>query len=508
MIERDAVRRQGGAGTRQKTPTNVAASPRIGSARNSKLRTQYGAARRPQLVARRRCRAPLCPVVLVVNGVEMNQSTNRREFLAAMGITGATFAAMSATGAPLPAGQPTTAPVPAPKISHPLMIGVIGTGSRGTALSAGFAALAGAIVKYVCDVDSTHAKLAAAAVTRKQEMTPQIVDDLRRVLEDPAVDAVAIATPDHWHAPAAILALAAGKHVYVEKPCCHNPREGELLVEAVRNSRRIFQHGTQKRSMLRNIEAVARVRAGGIGTVRVSRGWYNNNRLQTGRRTPATVPTELNWDRWQGPAPHTPYTDNVAPYKWHWYWQWGTGELGNNGIHALDVCRWGLGVDYPRRVTAGGGRYYFHDAQETPDTLSVTYDFGDKSIIWEGRSCHPRGFEGLEFGIEFYGDRASLIIDTGGYRIFDPDGKLMEQQTGSSEDTPHLQNFLDCINSGTPPRAGVEDARKSTLLCHLGNIAYRTGGAIACDPATGQILDNPPAQKLWTRAYEPGWEPK
>lgn len=434
----------------------------------------------------------------------MKRPTNRREFLAAMGIAGATLAAMSPKGARPPSSQPATAP----KIAHPLVIGIIGTGSRGTALAAGFAALPGAVVKYVCDVDSTHARRAAEAVARKQERTPQIVGDLRRVLDDPAVDAVAIATPDHWHGPAAILACAAGKHVYLEKPCCHNPHEGELLVEAVRKSGRIFQHGTQKRSMPRNIEAVARVRAGEIGTVCVSRGWYNNNRLQTGRRTPAGIPPELDWDLWQGPAPRTAYTENVVPYKWHWYWQWGTGELGNNGVHALDVCRWGLGVDYPKRVTAGGGRYYFHDDQETPDTLSVTYDFGDKTIIWEGRSCHPRGFEGLDFGIEFYGDKASLVIDTGGYRLFDPDGKLIEQQAGPSDDTPHLQNFLDCIRSGAKPHADVDDARKSTLLCHLGNIAYRTGGAVDCDPTSGKIPDGTAAQKLWARVYEPGWEPR
>ena len=338
----------------------------------------------------------------------MTDPTDRREFLRNMTLAGAGLAAfgpgaLRAADAPAAKGDshsPTSKPAPAAtrpaKVDKPLNIGVIGTSfngkspGRGSDLALSFAVLPGAVVKYVCDVDDDHVQKAQAAVAAKQGIEPKAVKDLHRVLDDPSVDAVVIATPDHWHAPAAILACAAGKHVYVEKPCCHNPREGELLVEAARKHTRVVQHGTQRRSWPKNIEAIKRVKGGDIGRVLFVRGWYNNSRPETGRRTATSVPPGLDWEMWQGPAPRRPYTENVAPYKWHWFWNWGTGELGNNGVHALDVCRWGLGVDFPARVTAGGGRYYFKDDQETPDTLSVTYDFGDRAIVWEGRSCQPR----------------------------------------------------------------------------------------------------------------------
>lgn len=447
----------------------------------------------------------------------MSDQTNRREFLRNMGIAGAGLtvlgsavarAAEEAAGSK-PAVKLAAAPAQRfPKIAKPLVIGVIGAGGRGTSVGEGFAALPGSVVKYVCDVDSTRVAAAVKAVAKKQDNEPQAVDDLRRVLDDKAVDAVVIATPDHWHAPAAILAILAQKHVYVEKPCCHNPREGKLLVQAARKYNRIVQHGTQRRSYPHVREAIERVRAGDIGPVYLSRGWYNNKREETGRRTPMPVPPELNWDLWQGPAPRREYTANVAHYKWHWFWNWGTGELGNNGVHALDVCRWGLGVDYPRKVTAGGGRYHFHDEQETPDTLSVTYDFGDKAIIWEGRSCNLHGFEGSGFGIAFYGDKATLIIDGDNYRLLDPKDKEIENHAGKAADAPHFQNFLDCVQSGQRPVADIEEGYKSALLCHLGNIAYRTGGAIACDPQSGHVVGNPQGEALWGREYEKGWEPK
>jgi predicted dehydrogenase len=332
---------------------------------------------------------------------------------------------------------------------------------------------------------------------------------MRRIFDDPAVDAVAIATPDHWHAPATILACAAGKHVYVEKPACHNPREGELMIDASRKHRRVVQLGTQRRSMPGIIEAVERVHAGEIGRVLFSRGWYNADRKPIGHGKPAPVPEWLDYSLWQGPAPERPYHDNVIHYNWHWFWHWGTGELGNNGIHSLDICRWGLKVDYPTRVTAGGGKYFFDDDQETPDTQIVTWDFGDKAITWEGRNWHLRGFEGAGFGIGFYGDKGSLVTDGRKYEIYDPDNKLLATHNqGFPGHDPHLNNFLECIRSGSRPHADIEDGHKSTLLCHLGNIAYRTGHTLDCDPANGHPKNDPAAEALWSREYRAGWEPK
>jgi predicted dehydrogenase len=222
------------------------------------------------------------------------------------------------------------------------------------------------------------------------------------------------------------------------------------------------------------------------------------------------VPEGLNWDLWQGPAPRQSYTENVVHYKWHWFWHWGTGELGNNGVHALDVCRWGLGVDYPRRVTAGGGRYHYQDDQETPDTLSVTYDFGDKAIYWEGRSCHPRGFEGSGFGVAFYGDKATMIMDGGGYWLIDPKGKEMLDKhiTGPANQLAHIENFLETIRGKAKLNAEIEEGYKTALMCHLGNIAWRTGTTVNCDPKNGHITGNAPAEALWKREYDPKFTPK
>ncbi len=390
-----------------------------------------------------------------------------------------------------------------------VVLGVIGTNGRGTALAGSFAGIGGARVAYVCDVDERVIGKAVSAVDGKQSDAPKQVTDLRRILDDASVDAVVVATPDHWHGPATILACAAGKHVYVEKPCCHNPREGEWMVEAARKYGRVVQVGTQRRSMPGTIEAIERLRAGEIGRVLFSRGWYNADRKPIGHGKPAPIPSGLDYALWQGPAPERPYQDNVVHYNWHWFWHWGTGELGNNGIHSLDVCRWGLGVDYPRRVTAGGGKYFFDDDQETPDTQVVTYDFGDKAITWEGRNWHRRGFEGSTFGIAFYGDQGSLILDGSSYKILDPAGKeLASQAKGFDGHDPHLRNFLACVRSGARPNTDIEEGHKSTLLCHLGNIAYRTGHTLNLDEKTGHPQDDSAATALWGREYRPNWQPR
>ena len=428
----------------------------------------------------------------------MQPSTTRRAFLQNSAVSGATLAAASASRWLRAADSP----------QQVVTLGVIGTNGRGTALAGSFAELGGARVAYVCDVDERVIDKAAQAVTSKQGGTPKRVTDLRRILDDPSVDAVIVATPDHWHGPATILACAAGKHVYVEKPASHNPREGELMVAAARKNNRVVQLGSQRRSMPGIVEAIGRVHAGEIGRVLFSRGWYNANRKSIGRGKPAPVPASLDYALWQGPAPERPYRDNIVHYNWHWFWHWGTGELGNNGIHALDLCRWGLGVDYPTRVTAGGGKYFFDDDQETPDTHVVTWDFGDKALTWEGRNWHQHGFEGSQFGVTFYGDKGSLVITSNEYKIYDSGDKELATGKGFGGHDPHLKNFLSSVRSGQRPNADIEDGHKSTLLCQLGNIAYRTGHVLNCDPANGHVKGDPAATALWSREYRPNWEPK
>ena len=389
-----------------------------------------------------------------------------------------------------------------------LVVGVMGTNGRGTALASEFAELAGAEVAYVCDVDRRAIDKATSAVVKQGAKSPVGVVDFRSILDDDSVDALVIAAPDHWHAPAAILACAAGKHVYVEKPTSHNPREGELMVEAARKHDRVVQVGTQRRSSPGIRQAIERVRAGQVGPVRFVRGWINSTRPNIGYGKPATVPEWLDFAQWQGPAPERPYHDNIVHYNWHWFWHWGTGELGNNGIHALDVCRWGAEVDYPTTVTCNGGKLFFDDDQETPDTQIATYRFDDGKVInWEHRTWHRRGFEGQNFGIQFYGDGGSLIVTQKDYTIYDMDGRELERVAIHRGEMEHLENFLSAIRSGTALNAEIEEGVKSTLLCHLGNIAYRTGRTVNLDRATRRIDGDAEQEGLWSREYRSGLEP-
>jgi predicted dehydrogenase len=392
-------------------------------------------------------------------------------------------------------------------------VGVIGTGGRGTEHGRMFAGLQDCIVGYLCDVDEKRVNAAAKAVepvaTKAGNAIPKTVGDFRKILDDKTIDGVIVATCNHWHAIAAILACQAGKHVYVEKPCSHNPREGELLVQAARKHKRHVQMGNQRRSFGHYIEATKMIRDGVLGRAYLAKSWYFNNRPPTGKGKLTDPPKELNYELWEGPAPHRPFKDNYLHYTWHWFWHWGNGELGNNGVHTIDVCRWGLGVDYPVRVSSSGGRYRYDDDQETPDTHTVGFEFADKKVItWEGLSCNVAP-GGAAFDIIFYGEKGSMMLKDGGYTLHDPKGKETEKKasfkTGMNE---HLNNWLSAIREDTPLNSEIEEGHKSTLLCHLGNIAHRTGRSLKCDPKDGKILDDAEAMKLWTREYAKGWEPK
>jgi predicted dehydrogenase len=343
----------------------------------------------------------------------------------------------------------------------------------------------------------------------KQTRTPKGVSDFRRILDDKEIDALVIATPDHWHAPAAILGCAAGKHVYVVKPCCHNPQEGELLVAAARKHKRLVQHGTQKRSWPAVVEGIEKLREGEIGRILFAKCWYYGPRETIGKGKAVPVPKWLDYNLWQGPAPETPYQDNVVHYNWHWFWHWGTGELGNNGVHSIDLCRWGLGVDYPLRVTSSGGKYRFpEDDQETPDTNVVSFDFGETTISWEQRSWVQQTPLDPPHDIAFYGERGVLTIRGGAYTISDFKGKALAQGSGNGGNQTHLENFAKAIRGDAQLHAEIEEGFKSTLLCHLGNIAYRTGRTVHFDPKERQIAHDGTVEKLWSRAYRKGWEPK
>ena len=389
-----------------------------------------------------------------------------------------------------------------------VVVGVMGL-SRGRGLAVGFARLPDVDVKYVCDVDAHRAESCANVVLGAVNKKPQVVTDFRKILDDKSVDALVCAAPNHWHAPATILACAAGKHVYVEKPCSHNPWEGELMVKAARTHRRAVQMGTQRRSGPTTLEAVQKLHGGKIGRVYLVRAYYNSARGTIGKGVKQSIPPHINYDLWQGPAPRREYLSNVVHYNWHWRWHWGNGELGNNGVHTLDLCRWGMNVDYPIRVTSSGGRYHWVDDQETPDTHNVSFEFDDRrSITWQGLSCNRHGGE----FITFYGDRGTLVLmQDGTHRVYDRGDKLLEEVKASTRgDKEHMTNFLAAIRDQKPLalNAEIAEGHKSTLLCHLGNIAHRTQRALKCDAKNGHILDDDEAMALWSREYDPRWEPK
>ena len=307
----------------------------------------------------------------------MSTQVNRRRFLATAGAIGATGALLSTqTAASAEAVQ---------GANERIRVAVMGTGGRGTGLAGAFQRQPNVDVVTVCDADMGRAEAAAGAVAKVSgRAAPAAVQDYRRIMDDKGVDLVVIATCNHWHAPGTILACAAGKHVYVEKPCSYNPREGELMVQAARKHQKKVQMGNQRRSYAGVIAAMDELHKGTIGRVYLAQGWYTNNRPTIGRGKEAAVPRGLDYDLWQGPAPRRAFHSNYLHYNWHWFWHWGNGELGNNGIHIIDLCRWGLQADYPIRVTSSGGRFRFDDDQETPDTHTVSYEFeGRKQITWE-----------------------------------------------------------------------------------------------------------------------------
>ena len=403
--------------------------------------------------------------------------------------------------------------------SDRLAVGVMGLNGRGIVLARSFARSPNVDVAHLCDVDSRVLAKSLASLATVQQKAAKEVIDFRRMLDDKDVDAIVIAAPDHWHTPAAILAMQAGKHVYVEKPCGHDPHEGELIVRAQRRYQRVVQMGTQQRSHDRSREAIQSIHDGVIGTPYLARAWYANTRASIGRGKEAPVPPHLDYELWQGPAPRTPYRDNVVHYNWHWFWRWGTSEVCNNGTHEIDVARWALGVDYPSGVSSVGGRFHFQDDWEFPDTQEVIYEFsGGKSIVWQGQSCNGALTQGRSRGTTILGTNGSVTMDRDGYTIYDLRNKVVKESLGATGDglnltaddvmtDVHIANFVAGIRTGAALHAPIDVGAKSVLLCHLGNIAQKVGRKLTIDSASGRIVGDTDAMKGWQREYAPGWMP-
>jgi predicted dehydrogenase len=406
----------------------------------------------------------------------------RRAFLGAAAAT--TLSALSALRA-------------AEKPGEKIVLAVMGLHGRGRGLLHGFSSFPDVEVAYLCDPDESVIANALKELNGQQQGAPKVEKDFRRALDDKDVTALVVAAPDHWHALATVWACQADKHVYVEKPASHNLVEGRRMVEAARKYDRVVQLGTQRRSGAHFASAAEFVRSGKLGKVPFARTCIAGNRPSIGRKADEPVPKGVDYDLWLGPAPQRPFNPNRFHYQWHWNWDYGTGELGNNGIHALDTARWVLGLDAPLRVTSGGGKYFYDDDQQTPDTQVVTYDFDNTCLVWEHRIWSKTGFEGESFGVVLYGEKGTLIFDKKGWHVVDG---VEASDKASDLERPHLRNFLDCVKDGKRPNADIEEGHKSTRLCHLGNIALRTGRTLRFDART-ESLDDAEANKLLGRTY-------
>ncbi|MBE7177965.1 MAG: Gfo/Idh/MocA family oxidoreductase [Mucilaginibacter polytrichastri] len=406
--------------------------------------------------------------------------------------------------------------------SNKVVLGVMGVNSRGAYLAKCFSGLPGAEIAYICDVEEGAIKNGYDAL-KDARRKPKLEKDIRKLVARKDIDAIVVAAPDHWHAPAALLGVSHGKHVYVEKPCSHNPHEGEILTEAMDKYGKLIQMGNQRRSMPTLIEAQKMVKEGAIGKTYYGKAWYNNDRKPIGVGKKVSPPATLDFDLWQGPAPRRAFQDNLVHYNWHWFWHWGTSETCNNGTHEIDCCRWFLDVNFPNKVTSSGGRFVYKDDWETPDTQTASFEFPEgKLISWDGKSCTPFMAEKSGRGFIIYGDEGTLVnMGNGDYTIYDKKNKVVKEvkpdaggdatnavSANGNLDLFHLENFLKGVRGEAKINSPVSEGHKSVLLCHLASIAQRTGSTLHCDPANGHILQNPEAEKLWQRSYEPGWEMK
>ncbi len=374
---------------------------------------------------------------------------------------------------------------------------------------------------YLCDVMESQRERALQNFSKHIDYKPKLENDIRKVIDDPKVDALINATPDHWHAPGAILAMKGGKHVYVEKPSSHNMFENELLVEAAKKLNKVVQMGNQQRSSGHTIEIIKEIHNGVIGTPYKAVAFYTSARGEVPLQKSAPVPNGLDWDLFQGPAPRRDYTEETWNYNWHWYgWDFGTAETGNNATHELDVARWALQADLPLNVEVEAAkRHFVNDGWEMYDTMDATFRFsGDKIIKWDGKSRNAYDTYGGGRGTIIYGSEGAVFVDRGKYILYDRGGKVVKDSKSSSNEagtalggggdmsTAHVMNFFDGIRGKAKLNAPIDDANISMAMVHYSNIAYRIGKGFDIDEKTGRMFDRD-AMKLWSREYAPGWEP-
>ncbi len=431
----------------------------------------------------------------------MNQDSTRRQFIVTSGALVGTAATLASTRTARAKGA-----------SEDIIVGLIGCGGRGVHDAGRFQNTAGVKLAYVCDVDEQRR---GRAVEQLKLSASQAVDDLRKMLDDKSVDAVIVATPDHWHSPASILACNAGKHVYVEKPISHNVREGRLLVEAAERSKTLVQHGTQCRSTPMMIEAVKLLREGVIGEVLMAKCWNVQRRGSIGRGHDVAPPAGFDYENWVGPATMLPYRTNRVHDRWTWWYAFGTGDMGNDGVHDIDYTRWGLGVDvHPNKVWAAGGKLVWEDDQEFPDTQQVTFEYVDpnggksKLLTYEQRLWSTNYPHNTDSGAEFYGTRGQMFLSRRGKIEVHNEANRRQDigvQPGGQDDVLHVANLCDAIRGDASVTADALTGHLSTSLCHLGNIATRLGRSLQFDPNSEKVTGDEEANALVRREYRSHW---
>jgi len=434
------------------------------------------------------------------------KALNRRQFL------GSSFCGAAVLAA---AGQTSKAAA-----SERLQVGCVGVAGRAGQLMQMFAGLKEVEVVALADVDSRKLPGAARSVEKIQGKKPGTETDFRKLIDNPEIDALVVGTPDHWHAIPTILACMAGKDVYVEKPDGHNIEEGRRMVAAARKNKRIIQMGTQSRTSEYFHEAMAWIRSGKLGRCLVAKSWESARQGSIGKPADSEPPQGVDYDMWLGPAPKRPFNVRRFDGNWRWFFDYGTGDLGNDGVHRLDIARWALGtaveaqggapLGLPSAICASGGKWYFDDMQEWPDTLQVTYEYAGKPgavLTYEMRLWTPYPYTGHGEGVVVYGDQGYIVIGNSDWKAYDPKGNALANGSGDNSGVTHIQNFIDCVKSRKKPNADLETVGHiSSMLCHAGNISWRVGRKLVLDPQTETFVGDDEANRLRTRPeYRKPW---
>lgn len=403
--------------------------------------------------------------------------------------------------------------------SERLQVGVVGAGGRAGSLNASFASNPECEVVAIADLDARKFPKTVADVTKRQGRKPRTEQDFRKLVDDPKIDVLVVGTPDHWHAIPTILAIQNGKDVYVEKPDGHNIEEGRRMIAAMRKHKKIVQMGSQHRSTTRLKSALEFIRTGALGKCLVAKAWESSRQGNIGNPPDGTPPAGIDYDFWLGPAPKRPFNPNRFHGRWRWFYDYGTGDLGNDGVHRLDIALAALNaaadasgdpqVGLPRTISATGGKWYFDDQQEWPDTLQANFEFAgepSRMLTYEMRVWNPYSFMGESEGAAVFGDKGYIIIGNSRWRAYGPRNRLLKEGEGGSHEAPHVQNFVDCVKSRKKPNCDLETVgHRASVLCHAGNVAVRVGRTLQLDPET-ETFDDKDANAIRTRQeYRKPW---